>query len=209
MVKRSVQHVGIWGGVLALHALALAWLTQNHSVAPALPEVTWIEWATPEAVPIAPRMSKLASPTRLAAPPLTAQPQTPPRTMPALAQEPATAPNSTTPPVQAGAALTNDAGATAQASSGVGTTSASRPATEEVTLPSQSAAYLNNPPPAYPAISKRLGEQGKVILRVLIGADGQPQKAEIKQSSGFDRRCCVPCRGVGAAGNHQATKRCL
>ena len=150
---------------MALHALALAWLTQNHSVAPALPEVTWIEWATPEAVPIAPRMSKLASPTRLAAPPLTAQPQTPPRTMPALAQEPATAPNSTTPPGQAGAATTNDAGATAQASSGVGTTSAARPATEEVTLPSQSAAYLNNPPPAYPAISKRLGEQGRVVVR--------------------------------------------
>ena len=57
----------------------------------------------------------------------------------------------------------------------------------EVELPSSDANYLQNPKPAYPAISKRLGEQGKVILRVLIGADGLPQKAEIKQSSGFDR----------------------
>jgi protein TonB len=187
MVKRSVQHVGIWGGVLALHALALAWLTQNHSVAPALPEVTWIEWATPEAVPIAPHMSKLASSTRLAAPPLTAQPQTPPRTMPALAQEPATAPNPAAPSVSPGAALTNDAGSTMQAGSGAGVTSAARPATEEVTLPSQSAAYLNNPPPAYPAISKRLGEQGRVVVRVLIDENGLPQQAELQTSSGHAR----------------------
>ncbi|MCW8190991.1 energy transducer TonB [Verminephrobacter eiseniae] len=54
-------------------------------------------------------------------------------------------------------------------------------------LPSSDAAYLNNPKPAYPAISRRMGEQGKVLLRVLIGSDGLPQKVEINQSSGFDR----------------------
>ena len=43
------------------------------------------------------------------------------------------------------------------------------------------------PGPVYPAISKRLGEQGKVLVRVLIGADGIPQQAELKRSSGFDR----------------------
>jgi protein TonB len=36
-------------------------------------------------------------------------------------------------------------------------------------------------------MSKRLGEQGKVMVRVLIGADGLPQKAEITRGSGFDR----------------------
>jgi protein TonB len=36
-------------------------------------------------------------------------------------------------------------------------------------------------------MSRRLGEQGKVVVRVLIGADGVPQTPEIKQSSGFDR----------------------
>jgi len=54
-------------------------------------------------------------------------------------------------------------------------------------MPSSDAAYLNNPKPTYPAISKRLGEQGKVILRVLIGTDGLPQKVEVNKSSGFDR----------------------
>ncbi len=36
-------------------------------------------------------------------------------------------------------------------------------------------------------MSKRLNEQGTVVMRVLIGADGQPQKAEIRKSSGFER----------------------
>ena len=32
-----------------------------------------------------------------------------------------------------------------------------------------------------------MGEQGKVVLRVFIEIDGKAQKAEIKQSSGFER----------------------
>lgn len=56
-----------------------------------------------------------------------------------------------------------------------------------VQLPSSNADYLQNPKPAYPPLSKRLGEQGKVIVRVLIGADGAAQKAEVRQSSGFER----------------------
>ncbi|MDO8440551.1 MAG: energy transducer TonB [Polaromonas sp.] len=56
-----------------------------------------------------------------------------------------------------------------------------------IELPSSNADYLQNPKPAYPAMSKRLGEQGKVVVRVLIGVDGVAQKAEIRQSSGFDR----------------------
>ncbi|MCZ8256281.1 MAG: energy transducer TonB [Polaromonas sp.] len=61
------------------------------------------------------------------------------------------------------------------------------PSPPAVQLPSSDADYLQNPKPPYPPISKRLGEQGKVIVRVLIGADGLPQKSEIRQSSGFDR----------------------
>lgn len=57
----------------------------------------------------------------------------------------------------------------------------------KVELPSSDADYLKNPSPVYPAISKRLGEQGKVLVRVLIGTDGTAQKAELRQSSGFDR----------------------
>ena len=32
-----------------------------------------------------------------------------------------------------------------------------------------------------------MNEQGKSVIKVLIGADGLPKKAEIARSSGFDR----------------------
>ncbi|MEY2618713.1 MAG: hypothetical protein RL522_1715 [Pseudomonadota bacterium] len=53
--------------------------------------------------------------------------------------------------------------------------------------PSSDADYLRNPRPAYPAQSRRLGEQGKVIVQVLIDADGLPQKAQVQQTSGHER----------------------
>lgn len=61
------------------------------------------------------------------------------------------------------------------------------PAPPRVELPSSEADYLQNPKPPYPPISKRLNEQGTVIMRVLIGTDGLPQQAEIRKSSGFSR----------------------
>ena len=56
-----------------------------------------------------------------------------------------------------------------------------------VVLPSSNAAYLNNPPPPYPAMSRRLGESGRVVLRVLIGLDGRAKEVRIQRSSGFER----------------------
>ncbi|MGI9217050.1 MAG: energy transducer TonB [Hydrogenophaga sp.] len=56
-----------------------------------------------------------------------------------------------------------------------------------VELPSSSADYLNNPPPPYPPLSKRLGEQGKVVVRAFIEANGTATRAEIRTSSGYER----------------------
>ncbi len=48
-----------------------------------------------------------------------------------------------------------------------------------------SATYAaSNPVPPYPAIARRLGEQGTVILRVLVAADGSAREIQIKKSSG-------------------------
>jgi hypothetical protein len=43
------------------------------------------------------------------------------------------------------------------------------------TLPSLHADYLNNPAPAYPAQSRQLGEQGKVLLRPAHSSDHSSQ----------------------------------
>jgi len=69
----------------------------------------------------------------------------------------------------------------------VTTAHAGPPAPARLELPSSNAAYLNNPKPPYPVLSKRLGEQGKVVVRVLIGVDGTAQQAEIRTSSGYER----------------------
>ena len=76
----------------------------------------------------------------------------------------------------------------------VASTAAAAPATASgktgapsLVEPSADADYLKNPPPAYPRISRRLGEQGTVIVRALISAQGLPEKAELRTSSGFVR----------------------
>jgi len=61
------------------------------------------------------------------------------------------------------------------------------PAPPAVQLPSTDADYAQSCKPVYPAMSKRLGEQGRVVVKVVVGADGLPQKVDIKRSSGFER----------------------
>lgn len=42
-------------------------------------------------------------------------------------------------------------------------------------------------PPDYPVFSKRMNEQGKVVLRVELGEDGRVANATVKTSSGYQR----------------------
>jgi protein TonB len=58
---------------------------------------------------------------------------------------------------------------------------------EAVIPPRSDAAHLNNPAPTYPSMSRRLGEQGRVVLDVYILANGRVGELRIKQSSSFKR----------------------
>jgi protein TonB len=53
--------------------------------------------------------------------------------------------------------------------------------------PKFGVAYLNNPAPNYPGMSRRSGEQGQVMLRVLVSATGEASTVEIEKSSQFER----------------------
>jgi periplasmic protein TonB len=53
--------------------------------------------------------------------------------------------------------------------------------------PSFDASYLDNPAPDYPSISRRLGEQGRVLLRVLVAVDGTANSVVVQTSSGSSR----------------------
>lgn len=61
------------------------------------------------------------------------------------------------------------------------------PAVPQVIPPRVDAAYLSNPPPAYPAEARRDHQEGRVLLRVLVSAEGQSREVSIDQSSGFSR----------------------
>ena len=171
----------IVGSVVALHVAGI-WALQSGLVRKAaeviVPAELLSEFIAPPAPPppptpapkapprIAPRPAPMpvavADPTPAPTAPTgsaTPQPPAPPTDAPAVPPSPAPAPP--VPPAPA--------------------------APPRIELPSSDAAYLNNPRPSYPAISKRMGEQGKVVLRVLIGTDGLPQKVEVSTSSGFDR----------------------
>jgi periplasmic protein TonB len=54
-----------------------------------------------------------------------------------------------------------------------------------VSPPSFNAAYLRNPPPRYPLIARRNGEQGTVTLRVLVTRDGAPGSVVLEKTSGW------------------------
>ncbi len=49
------------------------------------------------------------------------------------------------------------------------------------------ADYLHNPAPPYPALAKRMGEEGTVRLRVKVTPEGTAEAVELKASSGSPR----------------------
>lgn len=61
------------------------------------------------------------------------------------------------------------------------------PAEESFSQARFDANYLRNPAPPYPALSKRMGEEGKVVLRVSVNPQGTADSVDIKTSSGSPR----------------------
>ncbi len=61
------------------------------------------------------------------------------------------------------------------------------PVAATATQPRFDADYLDNPKPAYPALSRRSGEQGKVVLRVQVAASGLPTEVQLHAGSGSSR----------------------
>lgn len=53
--------------------------------------------------------------------------------------------------------------------------------------PKFGVAYLHNPAPSYPSLSHRAGEEGQVILKVLVSASGLANTVAVEKSSQFTR----------------------
>jgi periplasmic protein TonB len=170
-----------------------------------LVEVTLATQPSPPA-PVAPPPVRLATPTtstsptatpkaqpiRLAPPP---QPAPMPATVPAADAMAAPPEAAVSVPGPASASTHAPAATAASPPSTAAMNAASQPprpapvspTPARIELPSSQAEYLNNPPPAYPRLSRRLGEQGTVVVRVLIGTNGLAEQAQIHTSSGHER----------------------
>ncbi len=178
--KRLSRNALIAGGVVLLHVAAL-WAFQSglaHKVVAAI--------VPPQAIAyiMAPPAPEVPPPP--APPPPTPVPPTPtPRPAPAPLPVADSAPSPNAPVVAAAEAAPDPTPAAPPAPAAPAAPPA--PPAPRIELPSSNAAYLNNPAPAYPSISRRMGEEGKVVLRVFIGTDGKPEKIEIQKSSGYDR----------------------
>ncbi|WP_019140620.1 energy transducer TonB [Noviherbaspirillum massiliense] len=47
--------------------------------------------------------------------------------------------------------------------------------------------YIQPPQPDYPPMARRMGEEGRAVLRVLVNEKGRPEQVEVQQSSGSAR----------------------
>lgn len=55
------------------------------------------------------------------------------------------------------------------------------------TLSASEVGFIEPPRPAYPPLSRKAGEQGRVLLRVLVDEAGRPAQVLLLQSSGYPR----------------------
>ncbi len=181
---RISRNMAIVSSVLVFHAAAL-WALQSGLVRKAVEIIVPVEMLSQLIEPPKPKPPPPAPPAPVKQPVVKTKAPTlppPPQLMAIADTTPApnaptgvTTPQPPAPPIAAPVAVAPPA------------PPAAPPAPPKITLPSSDADYLHNPLPSYPSMSKKLGEQGKVLVRVYIGTDGLPDKAELKRSSGFER----------------------
>ncbi len=179
--------------VVALHAAVIAAILAHPPTRRALAQ----------SAPVFVRFIENEAP-RLAAPPAApkrAEPEKPkPVERPRAVQKPAPAPPVVTaapapeaprsfeaPPAPQKAEPPASAAAAAPAPTPPGPPAATAAAAAAVVPPSFNADYLSNPAPPYPALSRRMGEEGRVVVRVLVSTDGHAERIELRTSSGHPR----------------------
>jgi protein TonB len=162
---------------LALHALFLFIPLAGRNAPPQPPPPEPIMARLVEATPIAPATPPPVAPSPPPPRPPRERPASKPRPVMAMAPAPASPP----PTFSVPAAPVNSPPAMPTAAP------APSVAPAAATPARFDAAYLNNPEPNYPPASRRLGEEGKVMLRVRVTPAGLPAAVDIEKSSRFER----------------------
>jgi periplasmic protein TonB len=191
-VNTSRRNLLIAGSVVLFHAAAL-WALQSGLMRRTVEVIVPVALLSEIVTPPAPRVETPPAPQPAPEPPRKVVKTPPPPPAPRPAPRPIARPETAAQPAPAAPVGVIEPQPAAppvtvpQAAAASPPATAPAPAPPRMELPSSSAEYLQNPKPPYPPMSKRLGEQGKVVLRVLIGADGRAQDAQVKESSGYGR----------------------
>ncbi|HEY1058233.1 MAG TPA: energy transducer TonB [Limnobacter sp.] len=176
------------GGVVVAHLVVLLWIGRQVHIAPPTviaPSVVGVLIA-PEPAPAPPAPKPLEPAKPKPKPVVTERPKAVTPQPAALPAAPAPTPVVPT-PVQAQTQTQAQAQTVSPSVTPNATNAPPAPDTQAVTPPRTDAAHLNNPPPAYPALSRRLGEQGRVLVDVYILPDGSVGDLKLNKSSGFAR----------------------
>lgn len=162
------QRSGLLSVVVGLHVGIFLLILAAKTVAPQIMEIPLVVdlLVTPET-----KKEPVAKPLPMAKPVPVRTPQPPKPSMPVVE-----ATQSTVPAPAAIAAPPAEAKPAPPA-----------PPAEPVSQARFDADYLRNPAPPYPPLSRRMGEEGKVLLRVSVTPQGTADYVEIKTSSGSQR----------------------
>jgi periplasmic protein TonB len=164
--------------IVGVHVGVLAWLASLDVIRLPVPVTTLMVRVISPAAPN-PEITPPRPPAVEHKPTPPRQPRTQP---PNLAEQ--TSPRSTVPEAPVLAAHTPAPSSAAEAPRQEPSQPAASPTLTQARF---DADYLQNPPPAYPAQSRRVGEEGKVVLRVLVEPGGRPTQIEVKTGSGSPR----------------------
>lgn len=172
------------GVVSGLHLALLTWLGSSLAAPDPVTPPTILGVMIPSpAEAVSPPKPRPAEPRRPPPPRPLNRPR--PAPLPPIAHAPPTARAIASAPAEAPAAPSNPASAPLAAPAAPSQVAEAAPA--PVTPPRTDASHLNNPAPAYPSVSRRLGEQGRVLFDVLILPDGAVGEIRLKRSSGYSR----------------------
>ena len=182
----SRRNIAIAGGVLLFHAAAL-WALQTGLIRRAVEVFVPVEVLSEIITPVAPKVEP-AAPAPKPPEPVKREPQ-PVKKAAAPAPTPAPQPLAVATPAPPAPDAPTGVAAPQPPAPAVAAPVAPAPAAPpKVELPSSEADYLRNPPPPYPPMSRRQNEEGQVMVRVTIAADGTIRgEPTIARSSGYDR----------------------
>ena len=179
---RQVRRIGPLGAIILLH-VGFFFVLQSgllRHAAEALPKEVMVTFITPERTPEPPKPQ-----------PRPPEPNPVPKTVPVVKK-------SVTPPppvpvvnpTPSQNAITAPPAPPSPPAEPVAPAVTAPPAPPAPAMPktvTSGIEYVQAPQPEYPPASRRMGEEGKAVLRVLVNEKGRPERVEVQKTSGSPR----------------------